>query len=373
MPATYTGFTFPDTAGTGFITNYTIWFDYIAGWGTTGLTPLAVTTTSLPDGAVGVLYSQPLQATGGNGSYTWSITSGSLPAGLTLTPSSGLISGTPTTAATSPFTAQVFDGSTNVSQPLSITVTATVSSQKLVGADDSTPTGITSSNYFVLDRFIATQTGTMSNIRIKCGASGNVKVAVYTDTSSQPTSLLSAVNSSTPVSTGWNVINLNTPVSVTSGTAYWLAFIMDIPCVNFKQEGTTTRWFMPATYTGFTFPDTAGTGFITNYTIWFDYIAGWGSSTPPIPPDPPTIVSPGAAITFKWNASTGATTYWLQVNTASDFTGTNALNAEVGNVTTQEVTGLSLGTIYYWRVRAGNSAGWGNWSSIRSVVSSTVP
>ena len=32
-------------------------------------------------------------------------------------------------------------------------------------------------------------------------------------------------------------------------------------------------------------------------------------------------------------------------------------NAEVGNVTSQEVTGFSLGTIYYWQVKAGNEAG----------------
>jgi hypothetical protein len=243
---------------------------------------------------------------------------------------------------------------------------------KLIGADDSTPTGMTSSNYFILDRFIATQTGTISDIRIKCGANGNVKVAVYDDTSSQPTSLLSAVNSSTPVSTGWNAITLNTPVSVTSGTAYWLAFIMDTPCVSYKQEGTNTRCFKPATYTGFTFPNSAGTSFTTNYTIWFDYLAGWGTSsppTPPTPPDPPTIVSPGVTITFKWTASTGATKYHLQVNTQSDFLGMNMFNADVGDVTSYEVTGLSNGTTYHWRVKAGNNAGWSTWSSTtRSVL-----
>jgi hypothetical protein len=54
-------------------------------------------TTLIPDGYVGTPYSHQMSAYGGSGSYTWSIWSGSLPAGLTLS-SSGLISGTPTTA-----------------------------------------------------------------------------------------------------------------------------------------------------------------------------------------------------------------------------------------------------------------------------------
>jgi hypothetical protein len=47
---------------------------------------------------VGVPYNQPLLFTGGSGSYTFSVASGVLPAGLTLDPATGVISGTPTTA-----------------------------------------------------------------------------------------------------------------------------------------------------------------------------------------------------------------------------------------------------------------------------------
>ena len=80
------------------------------------------------------------------------------------------------------------------------------------------------------------------------------------------------------------------------------------------------------------------------------------------------------SITFKWNASSGATKYHLQVNTESNFTGETKFNAEVGDVTTYEVTSLTLGTIYYWRVKAGNDGGWSDWSSpTRSVLASQVP
>ncbi|MBI1897172.1 MAG: putative Ig domain-containing protein, partial [Acidobacteria bacterium] len=46
--------------------------------------PLAITTTSLPAGTVGVAYSQSLTAAGGTPPYTWIVTAGSLPQGLAL-------------------------------------------------------------------------------------------------------------------------------------------------------------------------------------------------------------------------------------------------------------------------------------------------
>lgn len=63
---------------------------------------------SLPTGQVNVAYRATLNASGGTAPYTWNVTSGSLPAGLSLS-SSGLISGMPTAAGTSTFTAQVAD------------------------------------------------------------------------------------------------------------------------------------------------------------------------------------------------------------------------------------------------------------------------
>lgn len=66
-------------------------------------------------------YSLQLSATGGS-NLTWSVNSGSLPAGLTLNPSSGLISGTPTQAGDSTFQVKVSDGSRSDVQTYTLSV-----------------------------------------------------------------------------------------------------------------------------------------------------------------------------------------------------------------------------------------------------------
>lgn len=72
---------------------------------------IVISTNSLPNGTVGAAYSAVIQASGGCTPYAWSIVSGSLPAGITATPSSATtslnLSGTPTNAATSSFTVSV--------------------------------------------------------------------------------------------------------------------------------------------------------------------------------------------------------------------------------------------------------------------------
>jgi hypothetical protein len=70
--------------------------------------PLSVTTTSLASGQTGAAYSGTLSATGGTAPYTWSVKSGSLPAGLSLS-TAGAITGKPSAAGASSFVAQVTD------------------------------------------------------------------------------------------------------------------------------------------------------------------------------------------------------------------------------------------------------------------------
>ena len=71
---------------------------------------LSVKTTSLPSGSTGVAYSEALVATGGDSNYTWSVTDGSLPTGLSLADSTGVISGTPSAEGSDTFAVQVVSG-----------------------------------------------------------------------------------------------------------------------------------------------------------------------------------------------------------------------------------------------------------------------
>ena len=70
---------------------------------------VAITTTSLPNGAPNAPYSATLTATAGVLTYSWNIVAGVLPPGLSLDPASGKISGTPTAQGSFPFTVKVTD------------------------------------------------------------------------------------------------------------------------------------------------------------------------------------------------------------------------------------------------------------------------
>src|SRR6516165_5129497 len=71
-------------------------------------TTVTVTTTTLPNAALGVAYSQALQVTGGTSPYTWALLTGALPTSLSLS-AAGVISGTPTVAGTYTFTVKATD------------------------------------------------------------------------------------------------------------------------------------------------------------------------------------------------------------------------------------------------------------------------
>ncbi|MDQ3178131.1 MAG: Ig-like domain-containing protein, partial [Actinomycetota bacterium] len=93
----------------------------------------AITTSDVPDGVSGTAYSTTLAATSGQTPYSWDVSAGSLPAGLSLAAATGTISGTPTTAGTSTFTIRVTDAAAQ---------TATRSFAATIAAPDSTaPTG----------------------------------------------------------------------------------------------------------------------------------------------------------------------------------------------------------------------------------------
>lgn len=104
-------------------------------------TSLSITTSFLPAGQVGTGYSATLAATGGLTPYTWSLTSGTLPSGLTLNSASGAITGTPTVfVANSPLTFKVSDSS-SPTQSKTVNLSLTISTATLLISTSSLPAG----------------------------------------------------------------------------------------------------------------------------------------------------------------------------------------------------------------------------------------
>lgn len=85
---------------------------------------LAIATTSLPQAESANLYSQKIVVTGGVGPFSWTLTNGILPTGMSLDSSTGVISGTATAVSSNTFTVQVTDSE---SPPASASATFTIS------------------------------------------------------------------------------------------------------------------------------------------------------------------------------------------------------------------------------------------------------
>ncbi|MEX0734136.1 MAG: Ig domain-containing protein [Steroidobacteraceae bacterium] len=120
-----------------------------SGGGGTG--PLNITSTTVNDGVVGVAYNDTIDATGGTGTRTFSVTAGALPAGLTLS-AAGAITGTPAgPAVTANFSVTVTDSANqpqtdtqaltiDIVEPLAVTFTAVTTTS--VGAAYSQSLGV---------------------------------------------------------------------------------------------------------------------------------------------------------------------------------------------------------------------------------------
>lgn len=185
-----------------------------------------------------------------------------------------------------------------------------------------------------------------------------------------PTLNAAAGNTETSFTASWNVS--------TGATGYYLDVAIDNGFTTFVT-GFNDKYVNSAT-------SYSVTGLTAGTTYYYQVRAKNGSgisansltgSTPTIPKEPTPLATASilsASFDAKWNASTGATGYKIDVATDAGFTAMvpHWSDVDAGAVTTKSVnTDLSSGTTYYYQVRAYNTGGTSGSSSV--IALTTAP
>lgn len=124
--------------------------------------------------------------------------------------------------------------------------------------------------------------GTITKVGVNVATpAGNIMTAIYADSSGSPGALL-AYSTSTAAVSGWNDLTLNTPVAVTAGTTYWLAFNNDDDNVDTYRDPNGAHVYITQTYGSY--PDPFGTPEATR--PFTQHMRVTYASTPPPQPIP---------------------------------------------------------------------------------------
>lgn len=268
---------------------------------------LSITSTSLSQGQVGSAYSQTLAASGRVTPYTWSVVSGSLPAGLTLASATGVISGTPTAAGTSTFTIQVADAeSTPVTATASFSLTVVPAPVPVASA-----TVLTSSS---------ASPGVGMNVTFTATVSGAGGV---------PTGIVTFYNGTTSIGTGTlasGVATLTTSFS-SAGTATIKAVYGGDANFTGSTSAPLTETIVTPGFTATVNPASLTVPFAHSGTVTIT-ITPQGGLTGPVNFScgtlPPFFSCSFAATSVSLTASGGAVTNTLTINTALISTASRA-------------------------------------------------
>ena len=178
-------------------------------------------------------------------------------------------------------------------------------------------------------------------------------------------------NQFVPVTLSWGsvafAVSYNMQVSATSSfssTVFEQAgYTSDTVTVGALVNSTTYYWHVNAA-------NGSGTGTWAN---------AWRFTTVEAAPAAPVPATPvngaadqGTILTVGWTASTGATSYEVQIATESAFAAT--VSSQTGlTADSATVSGLDYGTTYYWRINATNTGGSSTWSEVWSFATLAVP
>lgn len=262
-----------------------------------GPTPVVVSTSSLPVGTTGTGYSSTLAASGGSGSYSWSVTSGSVPTGLTLN-ANGTLTGTP--SATGSFT------------------------------------------------FEATATDTASASGAKSFTVTVANPVTVSTASPMPGATLNSAYSQTLAATGG------------TGSFTWARTAGTLPTgLTLSSAGLLSGTPTAGGTFSFTVTATDGAGRTGSKAMSVTVAAAPGAFAKSGPKNLAT--KQRTSLSLSWAASTGATSYEYCLTTTPPTAGQTTCSSAAGWVSTgtsRTVTvTLSRLTTYYWQVRAVNSTG----------------
>jgi hypothetical protein len=299
--------------------------------------PVKITTASpLPAAKDEVSYSETLAATGGSGTYTWAVSTGSLPAGLTLNSSTGVISGDPTAAGTTSFVIKATDSlRMSNSKEFSLTVQATI----FITTTSPLPTGTVGANY---SETLAAQ-----------GGGGHYIWAVTVGALPSGLTMSSAgVISGQPTAAGPGSFTIQ--VTGASEATASKAFTMTIN----PALAITTASPLPAGTVGVNYAQTlAATGGSGTYT--------WAVSAGTLPTGLTLAASTGA-ITGQPSGATTAN-FTIQVTDSNSVTATKAfaltINPALLITTTSPLQAATVTVLYSQTFIASGGAGGYSWSA----------